>query len=204
MPASVTDAVLARLRRLGPGCVTALEQLSVVPTLVDFPLADALLGERLEELAEAEEHGIIETRADGLAFRHELARRALEKTLPRLRHRALHRAVVRALRATTSPDKERLVHHAVQADDAATVVEFAPGAGREARSAGSHRQALAQFDATLPYADRLPPVERAWLVADHSWELYLAHRFREAVIEALEAAGRYDELARSARSAKPC
>ncbi len=198
IPDSVADAVLARLRRLTPGCVAALEQLSVVPNAVDFPLAEALLRDRLAQLAEAEERGIVEVRGAVLGFRHELARRAVEGALPRLRRRALHQEVVRALRAGAAggagPDLERLVHHAVQADDGDTVAEFAPRAGRAAATAGSHRQALALLAAALPYGDRLPPGEHARLVADHSWELYLAHRFAEAVAAGRDAVRRYARL----------
>ena len=44
VPVTVADAVLARLRRLSARCRAAVEQLSVVPTPVDFELAEALLG----------------------------------------------------------------------------------------------------------------------------------------------------------------
>ena len=195
LPASVADAVLARVRGLGPGPVRALEQLSVVPTRVDGALAAALLGDRVGDLAVAEERGIVEVRADGIAFRHELARRAVEAAVPRLRRRGLHRAVLAAL--PPGADPERVVHHAVEADDAATVVAFAPAAGRAAARAGSHRQALAHFAAAVPHLDRLDPAEAARLLGDHAWELHIGHRFPEAV-----AAGR-EAVARSARLGDP-
>ena len=93
----MADAVLARLRRLSARCLDAVEQLSVVPTPVDFELAEALLGDRLDALAEAEDTGILRVRPGGLVFRHELARRAVEQSLSGLRRRGLHRAVVAAL-----------------------------------------------------------------------------------------------------------
>ncbi|HMA45857.1 MAG TPA: AAA family ATPase, partial [Frankiaceae bacterium] len=169
VPATVADAVLARTRRLRQRCREAVEQLSVVPTPVEFELAEALLGDRLDALAEAEEHGILEVRAGadgrgGLAFRHELARRAVERGLPRLTRRGLHRAVVAALRAQPAPDLARLVHHAVQADDAQTVSRVAPRAGREAAAAGAHREALAHFGAALRQAHRLDRAELARVV----------------------------------------
>jgi len=194
LPAGVADAVLARMRRLEPGTVAALEQLSVVPNLVDLRLAEAVLGDGLAELAAAEGQGIVEVRGDGVAFRHDLARRALEQSVPRLRRRTYHRTVLRALRAQPERDLERLVHHAVEADDAATVVEFAPAAGRAAAGAGSHRQALAHFAAAAPHLDRLPPLEQAALLADHAWELHLANRLAESVAAGEEAVARYARL----------
>jgi DNA-binding CsgD family transcriptional regulator/tetratricopeptide (TPR) repeat protein len=181
MPTGVSDTVLARVRALEPETVAALEQLSVVPTLVDGPLSEALLGEQLAALVTAEERGVVVLRAGGLAFRHELARRAVEAALPGLRRRALNARVVQALRGAKAPDVERIVHHAVQAGDGATIVEFAPGAARAAAAAGSHRQALAHLEAAVAHADLLGPAARAALFDDWSWELYLAHRFADAV-----------------------
>ncbi|MGH3478732.1 MAG: AAA family ATPase, partial [Nocardioidaceae bacterium] len=136
VPTTITDTVLARLCRLSPDCRSALEQLSVTPTRVALELVEELLGGLLDALAEAEDHGIIEVGVDGIAFRHELARRAVEHSLPAIRRRTLHRVMVRALRAQrpsdlSQPDLARLVHHAVAAADAATVAEYAPRAGRE-------------------------------------------------------------------------
>jgi DNA-binding CsgD family transcriptional regulator/tetratricopeptide (TPR) repeat protein len=192
LPASVTDAVLARVRSLGPDAVRALEQLSVVPTRVDTALAEALLGDRVADLVTAEQRGIVEVRADGVAFRHELARRAVEASVPRLRRRGYHRAVLAALPPDAGP--ERVVHHAVEADDAATVVAFAPAAGRAAARAGSHRQALAHFSAAVPHLDRLDPAEQARLLGDHAWELHIGHRFPESVAAGREAVALSERL----------
>src|SRR3954453_21906772 len=111
MPTGVSDTVLARVRALEPETVAALEQLSVVPTLVDGPLSEALLGEQLAALVTAEERGVVVLRAGGLAFRQEWARRAVEAALPGLRRRALNARVVQALRGAKAPDVERIVHH---------------------------------------------------------------------------------------------
>ena len=60
VPATVVEAVLARVRRLGPDCREALEQLSVVPSRIRFELAGELLGDRIDTLAEAELAGVLE------------------------------------------------------------------------------------------------------------------------------------------------
>jgi DNA-binding CsgD family transcriptional regulator/tetratricopeptide (TPR) repeat protein len=187
VPVNVKDAVLARARRLSPKCRDALDRLSVIPSTIPAELADAL--DALEPLAEAELAGLIELRGDGLGFRHELARRAIEQSLPALRRRLLNRAVVSALRARGRPDRGRLLHHAAQAGDVSTLLEEGPAAAREAARAGSHRQALAHFEAVVPHADRLPLRERAEFLNDYGWELYNAHRFR-ASVDASHAAER--------------
>ena len=194
LPVSVADAVRARIRPLGPRCTAALEQLSVVPGVVEFPLAEALLPDQLDELARAEERGILAVRESGLAFRHELARRAVEAALPRLRRRALNLAVVRVLRTMPDVDLERIVHHAVQADDAATIIEFAPRAARAAAASGSHRQALTHLEAAVRHAHRLPPAEQAKVIDDYGWELHIAHRLDDATAAGRDAVARFEGL----------
>jgi ATP/maltotriose-dependent transcriptional regulator MalT len=181
VPASVKDAVLARLRGLDADCREALERLSVVPSHVPPDLAAVLLGETMSALPAAELAGVIEDRPDGLGFRHELARRAIESSLPVTRVRLLNQAVVAALRTQERPERARLMHHAVAAGDVDTVLAVGPQAAREAARAGAHRQALAHLEAVVPYAARLAPAEQAAVLDDYGWELYSAARFREAV-----------------------
>jgi DNA-binding CsgD family transcriptional regulator/tetratricopeptide (TPR) repeat protein len=193
VPASVVEAVLVRVGRLGPECRDALERLSVVPAQVDDALAAALLGPGVAALVEAEVAGVLEVRPGGVAFRHELARRALEHSLPAIRRRALNGDVMRALLASGAVDRARVMHHAVAAGDVETIVAVGPPAAREATQAGSHRQSLAHYEAVLPHAARLGLRERAELLDGYGWELYNAHRFREAVDAGREAAELYEQ-----------
>jgi len=187
VPANVKDAVLARARLLSPECREALERLSVLTSTI--PPEFAMTLGALEPLAEAEAAGLIELRVDGIGFRHELARRAIEQSLPELRRVVLNQQVVGALRANGRFDRARLLHHAAQAGDVETLLEVGPEAAREASRAGSHRQALAHLEAVIPHAERLGEAERAAVLDDYGWELYNAHRFGDAV-EAAHAAER--------------
>jgi DNA-binding CsgD family transcriptional regulator/tetratricopeptide (TPR) repeat protein len=194
VPVSVVEAVLARVGRLGAECREALDQLSVVPWLVEPDFAAVLLGGRFEALAEAQAAGVLEDRADRVAFRHELARRAIEHSLPSIRRRQLNAAVVAAMRGQTRPERARLMHHAVEAHDVETILAVGPAAAREAAQAGSHRQALAHAESVLPYLDRLGERPRAALLDAYGHELYNAHRFREAVEASRAAVALYERL----------
>ena len=88
---------------------------------------------------------------------------------------------MQALRAQERPERARLMHHAVEAGDVETILAVGPSAAREAALAGSHRQALAHFESVLPHVRRLGVRERAQVLDAYGWELYNAHRFREAV-----------------------
>jgi ATP/maltotriose-dependent transcriptional regulator MalT len=186
LPATVVDAVLGRVRQLDEGTQRALEQLSVVPSRVEHRVVEALVG-GLDMLAEAERRGMLHVDRERVAFRHELARRAIEHSLPQTRRVALNRAVVTALLASPEPDLARVVHHAVQAGDVATIVRYGPTAGREAARAGSHRQALTHFEQVLAHEDQLAAEERPRVLEEYAWELYNAHRFAEAARSAERA-----------------
>ena len=194
VPATVVEAVLARIGRLGDDCRQALDQLSVVPSHISLDLAAELLGPRIDALAEAEQAGVIDVRPDSLAFRHELTRRAIERSLPALRRRSLNAAVVAVLRAHPRPEPARVMHHAVEANDVETILSVGPSAAREAERAGSHRQALAHYESMRPHLHRVPARDRAALLDGYGWELYNAHRFRDAVAAGREAAGLYEQL----------
>ena len=128
------------------------------------------------------------TRFDGrtVAFRHELARLALEDEVPPRRRAALHREVLRRL-AARGADPARLAHHAEAAGDAEAVLRHAPVAAEHAARLGAHREAAAQYARALRWAGDLGAEQRAELLEHRSYECYLTDQMAEA-IEAREQA----------------
>ena len=184
VPATVVDAVLARVRRLSPPAQAALDLLAVVPSGVELPLARGLLGE-LTPLAEAERHGVLEVRADAVAFRHELARRAVEGSLPSSTRMELNARVLATLPGFPGADPARMVHHAVAAGNGAAVVAFAPAAARRANRAGAHAQEVALYAAALEQPLDAP--ERADMLQASAQALFAMDRVAEAALAAVEA-----------------
>lgn len=196
VPMTVVDATLARLHTLDPESVTVVEQLSVIPTPVALHHIDRLVDGRLDAVTRAEQRGVLESDENGVRFRHELARQAVEQALPAIRRRALNSSIVRLiLGCDVRGELYALVHHAVKAGDVETIVRYAPEAAAKATKAGSHRQALAHYEALIPYADQLPPLNRAQVLAGYAWELHIAHRFPEAMERCREAVALFEELA---------
>ena len=134
VPSTVRDAALGRLGRLSAGAREVAEAVSVVPQHAELSLIEAIAG--LEHLDEAVAGGLLVGHADGVAFRHELARSAVEGSLPPYRRVSLHRAVLAAL---TGGDPARLAHHAEGAQDSAAVVDHARTAAARATRKGSRR-----------------------------------------------------------------
>ena len=155
-------------------------------------LLEALASEpQLACLDECVGSGMLAPTTDGVAFRHELARMAIEETLAPHRRAALHRDALAALVAPPAgaPDPARLAHHAEAAGDAAAVLEFAPAAAARAEAVGAHRQAAAQYARALRCAADLPPERRVALLEGRYRSAFRAddcHEAIEAMQEALE------------------
>jgi DNA-binding CsgD family transcriptional regulator len=192
VPLTVVDAVLGRVRRLEPVTQAALEQLAVIPTRVELPLARVLLGD-LTVLAPAERRGILEVRRDAVAFRHELSRRAVEGSLAASERMQLNGKVLAALLAREHLDLPRIVHHAVEAGDDAVVVEFGLQAAAQAAAAGSHRQEIRFYEEALARADLLSSATRADILQAMTGSLFLVGRMEYALATGRDAVALREE-----------
>lgn len=195
IPPTVRDAVLARAARLRAEARSLLEVVAVVPPQAELWLLEALAGEAFPAVDECLGAGML-TRTNGaLAFRHELARLAVEESVAPDRELALHRAALQALQSPPSGaiDLARLAHHAEAAGDAAAVVRFAPAAAERAAALGAHREAVAQYTRALRCREALEPPVRAELFERCAIESYLVDLNAEA-IEALEHALAYHRM----------
>ncbi len=178
LPATVRDAVLARVAPLSPPARRLLDAAAIVPGPVELPLLEALAGEAARHLEECLSCGVLGSAGPALAFRHDLARVAVEEALAPDHRLALHR---RALAALAGADPARLAYHAEGADDAGAVLRFAPAAAARAAVAGAHREAAAQYARALRYGTELEPAARAALLERRSHECYIADQPGEAI-----------------------
>jgi hypothetical protein len=103
LPASVSDAVLARAARVGPEARRLLDTVAVDPQETELWLLERLTGAVDGPLDECVAAGLLAPSASGaFAFRHELARIAVHDALPPGRRISLHREAVAAL--ASAPD----------------------------------------------------------------------------------------------------
>ena len=183
VPMTVRDAVLARVARLSAAARPLLELASVVPTRAERWLLDSVLGSAAPALEECLSRGMLTLDQTMVAFRHELARQAVESTLSPLRRQALHTQVLQALlkHGEDTSQAVRLVHHAMEAQDGALVLRYAPLAAKQASAQGAHREAAAQYETALRYADQLSPERQAELLEGRAHECYLTGQIEEAV-----------------------
>jgi DNA-binding CsgD family transcriptional regulator/tetratricopeptide (TPR) repeat protein len=179
VPATVRDLVLSRLAALSPEAREAAGFVSVVPSQAE----PALLTSRGAGIEECLARGVLSAVPEGVAFRHELLRRAVEESLSPVRRAALHADVLALLTDRAGVDPARLVHHAHHAGDAAAVLRWAPVAARGAAEVGANNQAVAHYELALRHAAGASAAERADLLEAYATVAYLSG----LIVEALEA-----------------
>jgi DNA-binding CsgD family transcriptional regulator/tetratricopeptide (TPR) repeat protein len=189
VPSTVRDAVLARASRLDPSTRPVLDAVSVVPQPTELWLLEALIEVPPGALDECLGAGMLTAEANCVAFRHELARLAIESSLAPDMRMELHGRALDALVKPPigAPDLARLTHHAEAAGDGEAVLRFAPAAAEHASSVGAHREAQNQYARALRFATDVAPELRAELLERFANEGYLTD-MREEAIEALDEA----------------
>jgi DNA-binding CsgD family transcriptional regulator/tetratricopeptide (TPR) repeat protein len=184
IPRTVQDAVLARVGRLSPNAQSLIEAVAIIPTTAQVWLLEALCPAATKTLEECLASGVLSAEPAGVAFRHQLARLAVEGSLDPGRRMDLNRRALAALAhpPTGKPDVTRLAHHAEAAADGAATLQYATAAGRLAAARGAHREGAAQYERALRFADDEDPEVVADLQERYAYERYLIDQFDDAVI----------------------
>jgi DNA-binding CsgD family transcriptional regulator/tetratricopeptide (TPR) repeat protein len=187
MPISVRDAVRARVAQLDDRGHRALQVAAILGVRAEPWLLAAVAGEDILGIDDCVRLGLL-TKADGIAFGHELTRMVVLEDVPVIHGIALHRRALAALQQAGVGDEARLAYHAEGAAERDAVLRHASAAGHRAFAAGSHREAIAQYERALRFADGLAPDARAVLLESLSRALSLTIRNPEAYQAAAEAA----------------
>ncbi len=184
VPATVRDAVQARVARLSAPARAALDVVALCGARAEVTLLDAVVDGGLEVLDEPVQRGLLNVGAGEVTFRHELARLAVADPIPSFRRFAIHRRILGALldrMAGGAVDPARVAHHADAAGVADAVLAHAPDAATRAAELGAHREAVRQYQRTLRFADRLEDGHRANLLWALGYECYLTDQVPDAV-----------------------
>lgn len=177
VPPTVRDLMLARLAALPAAAQEAARLVSVVPGRAE---AD-VVGDVAAEIDACLAGGVLVASGAGVAYRHELLRRAVEDAMSPIRRAQLHSSVLRSLQAADEVDPARLAHHAAGAGDVAALLRYAPAAADRAAEVNAHREAFDHLRSVLPHAERLPPLERAELLHSFAIGAYRSGAFDEGL-----------------------
>jgi DNA-binding CsgD family transcriptional regulator len=196
IPPTVREAVLARTARLSPAAEAIVEAVAVAPPHLEPWLLGRVCDDAVAWLEDCLSVGVLVSVDAGVAFRHELARIAVEEQLNPARRLELHRRILAALSDPPAGplDLARLAHHAEKAGDHQAVLRFAPDAAAEAAALGAHREAAAQYARALRFSEGMPEDEKAELLERHSFECFLTDQILGAIGSLQRAREAYREL----------
>ena len=181
--ATVRDAVLIRAARQGAGARALLDLVAIVPSQVEMELVNAILRPSPEDIAAVLASGLLVAEGTHFAFRHELARCAIEEALTPPVSASLHARVLAHLEFLVDGGGvlARIVHHAKAAGRPAAVLRYAPRAAEWAALHGAHREAAALYAAALGHVQGIDAVEHADLLQRHAYQCYLVGQVDAAV-----------------------
>jgi len=187
VPASVRDAVLARAARLGSDSRAVLDAVALIGTRVELALLEPVADCPASAMGELMTSGLVAEDGRTLRFRHEIARLAVAGAVTARRRSAIHARILASLQALGCDDDARMAFFAEAAGDGQAALRHASAAARRAAALASHREAAAQFERALRFADGADPASVAGLYDGFAYEASLLDRWQEAA-EAREQA----------------
>jgi DNA-binding CsgD family transcriptional regulator/tetratricopeptide (TPR) repeat protein len=153
IPPTVRDVVNARLLRSSAPVREALQTAAVIGTSVDRELLASVLRGSATLVDDCLRTGLVTADASSLRFRHELVRMAVEEAIAPHRKGELHARLLAVLEDAGQADPAVLAHHAEGAGDRAATRRHALDAAGRSAALGAHREAAAQYQRALRYAD---------------------------------------------------
>lgn len=203
VPGTVTDAILAKASRLGTEARLLLNLVSVAPGKCELPILESAFPNAPELVDQCTDQGLLTAGPGFVAFRHEIARLAIEDALPAGQRSRWNAHILAELLATMPDELARLAHHADMANDHDAVLRFAPLAAQQAAKLGAHREAVAQYRQALNRGDLLDEQQRGDLLEHLAYELYVTGRIDDAIVarkQCLEIWERADDRLHVART----
>jgi DNA-binding CsgD family transcriptional regulator len=191
VPATVRDAVLARVSRLSRAGRDVAAAAAVLGWRAETDLLVEVSGQPLAAVDECLDRGVLIAAGDFMGFRHELARLAVELSLPQAVRAGAHARALAQLAARGTGDHRRLAYHAAGCGDGEAVLCYAPLAAERAVRLGAHREAADQLQLALRHHTR-PDRRRASLLEQLSYECYLTDQPERARVFRLEALEIYE------------
>ena len=165
VPLSVKDATVTRAAALTERGRRVLDCAAIFPRQIDEETLRALSGDAGSEgVEECLRHGMLNVRAGALAFRHELARRAILDAMSPLRRRELHAAALAILKGRDDGRAAEAAHHAEGAGALEDLVRYSVLAAEEAAAMGANREAVSHFSRALDLGVGFTDRERAHLL----------------------------------------
>jgi len=163
VPATVYDAVLARVARLPDRARRLVDVVAVSTNAVNVEIALGIADVTAIEARLALDAGVLVADGNRLRFRHELARTVVYESMNPAERLEYHRRYLGRELDGDEPDPARATHHAVAIGEDETVEQWAPRAAELARNRRSHREAIDFYSVAISVGHGAQLAE--WLTA---------------------------------------
>ncbi len=198
MPSSVRDAVLARIDDVELDDLEILQLIACAPDRLDDRVLP-LVGVDLPTLRRLDATTLLGRSDRGVVFRHELARLAVESTIPPGGAPRLHQRLLEALEQLEPQDPAVLTHHALGARDVDRTLAHARAAAAQAVAAASNTEAASFLEIALNHLPTTAaPLERALLLSQLTRQQYFIGRHRDAIATARASIRLWEEAGEQA------
>jgi DNA-binding CsgD family transcriptional regulator/tetratricopeptide (TPR) repeat protein len=196
VPHTVRDATLARTARLSSHARRTLDCAAIFPRQIDQETLRVLAEDHTYSgVEECMRGGMLIAKDDTLAFRHELARRAIHDSMSPLRRRELHSKALDLLKTRVRVRAAEAAHHAHEAAAMQDLVTYSLRAADDADALGAHRESVQHLTRALEHgtwfsnAERAALLERQAETGEQCGAFELARTAIEAAVAARKRAG---------------
>lgn len=183
VPDNIRDSILPAYNRCDDNTRRIWDLLSVIPLSFEVKYLEEFgpLGTDFETCLQLR---ILIINDGRISFKHELFRRAIESFLSPLKRITLHKWILDRFRDRFEQNQEieRIIHHAKNANEYETVVQYAPVAAARAACLGAHIEASKLYLSAIEYYQGN---DKEVLVKFYEWyayECYLTNQVKEAII----------------------
>jgi len=161
LPDTVREAVEARLRRLSPKARQILEAGAVLGLTFDLDRVRLTAGrqelEAMDGLDELVARQLLSEETTTYRFLHELTQRAVEASLSPMRRRLLHRRAGRALEQLAPDQTAAIAHHFEASGEAKLALHYHHLAEQQAETMFAWQEAATHQDRVLALLDQIDP-----------------------------------------------
>jgi len=183
VPDNIKDSILAVVHRQPAETRRIWDLLSTMPSGFEVFYLERIEPGYAVAIEESLAARILLLREDRIFFKHELYRRAIEGQLSPLARMAINRRVLDMLLRDFIEKGEyaRIIHHAQHAGDEALVVQYVPGAARQAAAVGSHFEASRLWHTAITLYHGTDGRVLLGFYEAYAYECYLTNRIKEAI-----------------------
>jgi tetratricopeptide (TPR) repeat protein len=186
VPDSIKDSILSVYNRQDEKTKYVWETLSILPTGLDIKYLEKTDHSYFESIQKSLDTTILILRDDVLFFKHELYRRTIEASLSPLTRICYNKKMLDLFLESNEKNREieRIIHHAKNANENDTVVQYAPLAARKAACVGAHTEASRLYFTAIEYYHGNDKDVLVELYYGYAYECYLTSNNKEAIVYA--------------------